>query len=173
LPATEASLNTYLNGDYYQSLAFKDLIATHLFNVGLVEMTGSLSNNVSQEKANTWRGKIGLMTVTDYIKANSDMTNCGTVSTSNTNNTTCKDTNWILTGNNGNIVWIISPLLNGNSALVWLIYSYGFSLSNGSAYQNYMARPVFYLPSTIEIDGSGTNNSSIYKITNLSTYISS
>ena len=75
LPDTEASLNTYLNNDWYNSLSstVQSKIVTHLFNVGVTKISEtSLSNTITQEQTYKWKGKVGLMTPSDYVKASTN-----------------------------------------------------------------------------------------------------
>ena len=71
LPDEEASLNTYLNDEWYESLDdnVKSLIVAHDFNVGPISDTQtSLAESVKEESAYKWNGKVGLIGVTDYVK---------------------------------------------------------------------------------------------------------
>ena len=75
LPDEEASLNTYLNDEWYESLDdnVKSLIVAHDFNVGPISDTQtSLAESVKEESAYKWNGKVGLIGVTDYVKASTN-----------------------------------------------------------------------------------------------------
>ena len=50
----------------------------HIFNKGVTKYgETSLSNTVVQEQAYKWKGKIGLMNLSDYIKSNTNIEQCG------------------------------------------------------------------------------------------------
>ncbi len=164
LPSTEASLNTYLNNDWYNSLdsSVKSKIVTHMFNVGVVKKTSgqTLATDISQEQAYKWKGKVGLMNVTDYVKANSNTSLCGTVyanSYSAGNYSTCKTTNWIWSGPAASSYsWTIAPSSRTNANYVFLVIS-GNILDANAYYHGYGAAPVLYLSSNIQLSGKGTS----------------
>ena len=76
LPSKEASLNTYLNGDYYNSLTSvaQNQIDNHYFNVGTVSASSNntLETDMLEEGKYKWLGKIGLLNITDYVKASTN-----------------------------------------------------------------------------------------------------
>ena len=82
LPEKEAYLNTYLNNDWYSSLSsnVQNIVVSHMFNVGGVkDDETNLSNTISQEATYKWRGKVGLMNPSDYVKASTNSA-CDSVS---------------------------------------------------------------------------------------------
>ena len=165
LPDTEATLNTYLNNDWYNSLDsnVKSKIVTHMFNVGVVKQTSgqTLATDISQEQAYKWSGKVGLMNVTDYIKANSNTSLCGTVYANNYsvgNYNTCKTTNWIFKSIGSNL-WTIAPYSYLHAYDVFGVRSGVGSIGNYGNYDGFGAAPVFFLSSDIELSGKGTSNS--------------
>ena len=172
LPDSEAYLNTYLNNDWYNSLSstVQNKIVTHLFNVGYVKSisyeTGdttvqTLEMIMSQEQVYKWKGKVGLMSLSDYVKSNTNVEQCGSVVLNNKNHNTCKSTNWIFSG----------PVVKSNS---WIITNYGLrnyektlvcnvgSIGNcGGApiSADLGVAPVFFLSSNIILTGEGTSSS--------------
>ena len=170
LPADEAYINYYLNNEYLNSLSYKELIETHSFDVGPVEYTypsgQTLATDISQAHAYTWQGKVGLMTVIDYVKTNTNTSLCGTVYLNTTgagNYETCKTTNWLFNSANQ---WTMSPRSYSRSNFVWFVYSTGDLYSNltVTASSTYGVRPVLYLSSNIKLTGNGTSASDAYTI---------
>ncbi len=166
LPADEAYINYYLNNEYLNSLSYKELIETHSFDVGPVASTSgqSLVTDISQAHAYTWQGKVGLMTVIDYVKANTNTSLCGTVylnTRSAGNYATCKTTNWLVPASGW--LWTMSPRSLSDPYRVWYGYSNG-SLDIGFAHNTFDVRPVLYLSSDIKIEGNGTSTSDAYTI---------
>ena len=75
--ARPADLNTYLNNDYYNSLNedAKKQIVTYDFSIGSVTNNNSdLANQVSDENSKKWNGKIALLTLSEYLRTNSEST---------------------------------------------------------------------------------------------------
>ena len=164
LPDTEASLNTYLNSTWLNSLSstVQSKIVTHLFNVGVTKSNEtSLSNTITQEQAYKWKGKVGLMTASDYVKSNSNTSLCGTVyanSYSAGNYSTCKTTSWIYSSIGSSYPWTISPYSGSSTLYVFDVDSDGnFYGINANA--SHGVAPAFYLSSDITLIGEGTSNS--------------
>jgi len=152
LPTEESSMTKYLNNDYYGTLReeAKSQIDTHLWNVGpLLNANQTLETSVSQEKAYKWRGKVGLINPSDYVKATTN-TSC---TTTQYNNTNCKNNNYMYQSSYN--WWTMSPFSYSSSNNAWYVYSTG-SLNNASADYSGGVRPVIYLTSDISLEGSGT-----------------
>ncbi len=174
----DASLNTYLNNDYYNSLGEdKEYIISHIFYTGPTAGNDSpINEEYELEKSRTWNGKIGLMNTTDFLKASTN-SNCITISLSRSASAPC-------TLENGNY-------LDENKYETWTINSYGGTnityptsgIRTVSAYfthetdgliqggvsgsyaisSSYLVRPVVFLKSNIKLMGDGTE-SNPYKI---------
>ena len=163
LPDKEATLNTYLNNDWYNLLDnnIKSKIETHLFNVGGINTDEIiLAITISEEAAYKWRGKIGLMNPSDYVKASINSA-CTSVN-SYYNNKSCYDNsethNWIYAGPAArNYSWTIASAFNTSAdGVVDVIYGGSFD-ANGTGLTVGVA-PVFYLSSDIILTGSGTES---------------
>ena len=158
LPEKEAYINTYLNSTWLNTLSadVQGKIVTHVFNVGLVDGDDSLSNTVSQEQAYKWKGKVGLISVSDHIKANKN-DSCTSVSASRivTYNYGGICNNWIKN------TWTITPLSGEYLAFTSSIFS-AFSdghVNVGSLpYGSNEILPAFYLSSNITLTGEGTSS---------------
>ena len=154
----DASLNTYLNNDYYNSLSSEaqDLIQTHTWGVGSVTYENTdLAAQIASENGTTWSGNIGLMSASEYLRANTNTEQCGNYKLNNTNYNTCKTTNYIVP--TSGYLWTVSPsaslttdvlLVSGNGNV-------GYNIAN-SSYNGVL--PVLYLTSDIHLDGEGTQS---------------
>ena len=165
LPDTEASLNTYLNNDWYNSLSstVQSKIVTHMFNVGVTKYNETnLSNTITQEKAYKWRGKVGLMTASDYVKASTNSA-CTSVN-AYFNTSSCYNNsathNWIFAGPAGKAAsWTSSPISGSSARFVFFVDSGGGCLSGHNAIGSFRVAPVLYLSSDITLSGEGTEGS--------------
>lgn len=159
----DASLNTYLNNTYLGTIKTnKENVISHSWNVGpIIANNDNLSNQSSSEKSIKWNGKIGMITVSEYLKANSNYNQCKTLSLNNNNTNTCIKTNWIYnTVPDSSYMWTITPN-NGDNH-----YVYGVNKNNTKGSVNYnnastntasYVAPVLYLSDkTVITGGSGT-----------------
>ena len=154
--ARPATLNTYLNGEYYTNLdsSIKDNIVSHSWGIGAVTMNNDdLSAQIASEQGTTWSGNIGLISHSDYLRANSDMANCGTDKTNYENYETCRNTDWMYIS--GSYWWTISPDAD-YSDNVWLVFADGYLIGNNAGNSDRAPRPAAYLKSDITLSGSGT-----------------
>ena len=164
LPDTEASLNTYLNNDWYNSLSsiVQSKIVTHMFNVGVTKYNETnLSNTITQEQTYKWKGKVGLMTVSDYVKASTNSA-CTSVNayyyTSSCYNNSATH-NWIFAGPAGKTYsWTSSPYSYSYANYVFFVSS-GGSFTGFNAGISRGVAPVLYLSSDITLSGEGTEGS--------------
>ena len=158
LPTT---LNSYLNEEYYNTLISnaKKQIINHNFGVGAINSNNNdLLTQIENENSVLWEGNIGLISVSDYLRANTNTIECESFMLNNSNNDVCKTTNWIYNiVLSNNIPWTITPV-KGSSILVFSISSIGISTSH--VYNILSASqviPVLYLSSDIKIvSGTGT-----------------
>ena len=170
-----ALLNDYLNSDYYNAIPLdvQNLIVNHNFEIGAIIITSNtnLQSQINDEKKNLWEGKIGLITASEYLNANSNMTDCGTFNTNQTNSATCKNTNWLF--NNDNYWTISASGLPEDFITAYYIKSDGTINGGnvaGSGFEDsddekYGVRPTLYLSSNITLSGTGTQQDP-YIITN-------
>ena len=152
-----ATLNTYLNGEYYNGLdsSIKDNIVLHTWETGPVEVNNDdLSAQIASENGTTWNGNVGLIAHSDYLRANSDMTNCGTDKTNYENYETCRNTDWMYIS--GSYWWTISPTA-GSSDQVWRVRDDGGLYIRSADNSDPAPRPAAYLKSDITLSGSGTS----------------
>lgn len=174
LPNDEAYLNVYLNGGTYAGVAVPGWYSTwastltdtvkgyieddHLWNVGLVSNTsGQLTaTDITQEKALTWQGRVGLMTASEYVRASINSECTGVYAYRNTSSCYSNGAthNYLRKTNDQ---WTVSPYSRSGPGYVW--YAYSTYLSYGNAYNPYGVRPVLYLSSNVKLLGDGTAGS--------------
>ena len=167
-----ASLNTYLNGDYYNGIeaTSKSMIAdTKYYLGGAANSSGGAEAYYNWERGTTvysgrstsWNGKIALMYPSDYTYTYA----LGVDNTCYTDGYSCQTNKggtptqgWIYNTNSNTYQWLLSP----HSA----VFDNAFYLSDlGNVYGNYITggsgvRPSLYLVSNIKIDsGEGTEQS--------------
>ena len=160
----DSSLNIYLNGEYYDNITYnRDKIVNHDFNVGTVIYgNDNLQEQIIDEKNYKWNGKIGLISLSDFIKSNSNTSDCGTFSKNNSNVEKCSNTTWMYIASSPSF-WTISPskeapyemsvyqIVNDNeySGGIRVLYPRGNQVDKN-------VRPALYLNSNITLSGTGT-----------------
>ena len=161
--ARPATLNTYLNETYYNSLnsIAKSQIVVSNFSIGGDTWdNNNMSTQVSNENSNKWYGNIALPTLSEYIRTNSNKSKCGTVSLINDNYSSCVSTGWM----DNNDIWRVLTPYSGNSNSVFYINSYG-NINYMRVYDSQDAvRPVVYLSSEVKITGGNGTQSNPYTI---------
>ena len=174
LPDDEAYLNVYLNGGTYAGVTVAGWYQTwsnnldsniesyiedeHIYNVGLVSDTsGQLTaTDIAQEKALTWKGRVGLMTASEYVRASTNPECTGAYAYRNTS--ACYNN-----GASHNYLrkpttqWTVLPHSLSTPNVVWSVGS--TNVSHGSVGSAYGVRPVLYLSSNVRLKGEGTSGS--------------
>ena len=153
-----ATLNTYLNGTYYNSLnsTAKSQIVSHTWKIGPVTNdNGCLTDNVNSEGDIRWTGKVGLATVSEYLRSSSNVGMCRTFALNSDNAGTCANSNWML---NSSITWWTLSSGAGNSHNVFYVTSSGNINGRSTDYIVIAVRPVVYLSSSVTLSGSGTSS---------------
>lgn len=154
----DSSLKEYLNGEYLTSIQAKtpsdySKVISYTWNIGgVVYNNESLSEQITGEKAYQWNGKVGLITHSDYIRANSNQELCGNAKINYDNCQQCRNLDWMYIP--GTVWWTLSPRADGCNN-VWVVRDDG-SLRGGSAYSSRGVRPALYLSSDITLTGKGT-----------------
>ena len=155
-----ATLNTYLNGDYYNSLTniAQSQIVSKDFSIGAVAETDTnLANTINNENSKKWNGKIALPTVSEYIRSNSNQESCGTIQKTYLS-TSCSNTSWM---SNNTEWWTLTPYSTEPA-----MYDGVYAVTTQGALNNYPfvstsefgIYPVVYLSSNIKLFGSGTQS---------------
>ncbi len=165
LPEAESTLNTYLNNTWLNTLStdVQNKITSHTFNVGVVypdDTAQTLATDVSQEQAYKWKGKVGLMNPSDYVKASTNSACTSIYSYWHTSS--CYDNgamyNWMYVGPaSSSYSWTISSYSTSDAGGVFFVYMDG-DLNYYDAYSSRGVAPVLFLSSNIKLKGEGTTN---------------
>ena len=160
-----SDLNSYLNETYYNSLnsTAKNQIVSHNFSIGAgyynEDFPSDLTDLVNSENEQLWNGKIGLMTVSEYLRTNSNTNMCRRIDLINRYYRTCNSSNWMFSNID---LWTITASIPGTDGdCVFYIYNLG---DINHSYYTYSPstkkgiRPVLYLSSDITLKGSGTQS---------------
>ena len=146
-----ATLNTYLNGDYYNSLtstAQGQIVEGTYYVGGVTANINDMQDQISDEKAVTSKVKVALPTASEYIRANSNKEQCGTFSLIGSNYSTCKNSDWMF---NSDTWWTLSPYTN--STYVFRVNSRGYANAIFANYADDAVRPAITLSSKVQITG--------------------
>ena len=179
----EATLNTYLNGDYYNTLTSEaqNMIGSAKYYLGGYNVHTQTSQDMySYERKisgsdyyygsnpTNWVGKLALMYESDYGYASA---NCetkklyiGLNGSSSNDLRACNDTNWLY-----NIKvneWLLSPFSTNSTGngLIFIATSKGHIGSQYADLVQYATRPVLYLISSVQITGGNGTSSSPYTL---------
>ena len=168
----DATLNTYLNNDYYNSLNDdKQYIVYHDYYIGAFEwnqlpmsISNVIQNQISKEKKYIWNGKIGLASLTDILKASLEENTCQFENITNIPNNPdyykCELNTYF---KNGNTFYLINgrAVANEYVSLTLVLSNIGEIDDYGAGRENlneFVIRPVVFLDSNIKICGEGTEN---------------
>ena len=160
----DSSLNTYLNGEYLESITENsDKIINYNWGVGATYTDASWEDDededpsefVAEEAAYKWNGKVALLSSSDALLANSNTVQCGSVADNYSNLETCKTTNYLIPSSG--YYWLVSPSAHRSSG-VYGVGSGGDFSSGSSASISRGARPAVYLTSSLSLSGSGTES---------------
>lgn len=147
-------LNEWVKNDTINDLINIDFnspdskVETVSWNIGSIDFTSnfnSLNADVINEAANNnFTSKLGLISVTDYLKAGCQV---GSFSS----NPSCKDNNYLYTGIN---YWTI---INDGASIdkAWAVVEDG-SVNSALINETYGIYPVLYLKSNVKLTGLGT-----------------
>ena len=162
----DSSLNTYLNGEYYNSLSptAQSQIVSHEWGVGATYTDASWNDDdidpnefVEEESAFKWIGKVALLSSSDVHLSVSNESLCGTDNKYNENLETCAANNWVIPENESDYYWLLSPL-SSNSNSVFEVIGDG-SINYGSFASNSRGvRPAVFLTSSLNLSGEGTQS---------------
>ncbi len=148
-----ATLNTYLNGNYYNSLsstAQSQIVEGTYYAGGVNYYNNDIQDQISDEKVRTSKVKVALPTLSEYIRANSNKEQCGTFSLNNNNYSTCKNSDWMYYSSD--YWWTLSPRSDGSSSLFY-VSSDGYVNSSHAADSGDAVRPAITLSSEVQITG--------------------
>ena len=174
---TGATLKTYLNTTYYNTLSNIDeqsMISNAKYYLGGYTQSTGISKDMMYQyerkisgsntyyygtNSNSWTGKIGLMYISDYGYAASDT--C-TSNLSSYNDETCTSNNWLY--NIKKNEWLL-PQRSNYSGDVFNIDADGLVGFNSASNNNYAVRPTLYLKYNVQISSGDGTSSNPYKFT--------
>ena len=159
----DSSLNTYLNGEYLESITDNsDKIINYNWGVGVTYKVASWEDDdedpsefVAEEAAYKWNGKVALLSSSDVHLSVSNEELCGTDNKYHVNLETCASNNYLVIPSTS--WWLVSPHYN-YSYLVGVVRDYGKINAGSSAHLSEGVRPAVYLTSSLSLSGSGTQS---------------
>ena len=153
-----ASLNTYLNGNYFDRLnsTAQSQIVAKDWSIGAVkENNNNLAQQINNENGTKWNGKVALPTASEYLRSNSNKSNCETMYKIYSGITgQCKGTTWMYYSYEE--WWTLSPVqdFNYKAFSIYMDSSYA-DISTTTALA---VRPALYLKSDVKLSGNGTKS---------------
>ena len=155
-----SSLNKNLNENYLNTISVnKELIVDGMYSIGgITDENTDLLKQIADENSKKWTGPVGLLTASEYLRANSNKKQCENLSLNNRNYSTCNNTNWIykiVLNNDYDWLWLISYVLNERNIFSISNYNPG-QLSAGSPVNIKDVSPVVYLSFDITLIGDGS-----------------
>ena len=145
-----SQLSSYLNHEYFNDLLDSDKIVAHDFGVGAVTSgNNNLQAQIESENITKNNNRVGLISVSDYIRTNNNVIECGSFSLINNNKDICENTNWI---NSLESTYTINPEY-GNEDYVLGVGGYIITLQ---VWETNSVLPALYLTSNITLSGTGT-----------------
>ena len=183
----DSSIKEYLNNTYYPTLdgTAKTQMQSHAFNIGSVQYldesgNDSIEKNIAGEKMYQWTGNVGLVNVSDLLRAS---TNVACTSATDEFNSATQEAPQETCGSYLTTMSPINEELGGigywtmnafsaesgdESDIAWYVAFVQGLGDFGGDFANYDyaygARPVLYLKSTIQITGGNGTKSNPYVI---------
>ena len=165
----DSSIKEYLNNTYYPTLngTAKTQMQNHAFNIGSVQVldesgNDSIQKNIAGEKMYQWTGNVGLVNVSDLLRAS---TNIACTSATDEFNSAMQEVpqetcgSYLTTFNEDMGYWTMNAFSaesDDYSNFVWYAAFYqgvGVFGYYSAYYDGFVARPVLYLKSDIELTG--------------------
>ena len=160
-----STLNTYLNGEYYNEIltsANRGKIVSNNFYIGDTHMiTESLEEELNLEYRKTWYGKIALPSLSEYIRTNSNKSQCNSTRLYNQNFNTCKTTTWMHKNTNWRTLnpyydnWYNVFSVNSNGEII------AYARVEDESYEDY---PTLYLSADIVVTGGDGSQNNPYEV---------
>ena len=159
----DSSLNTYLNGEYLESITDNsDKIINYNWGVGATYTDASWEDDdedpsefVAEEAAYKWNGKVALLSSSDVHLSVSNEELCGTDNKYYDNLETCAANNYLVIP--GTSWWLVSPFYD-DSDFVNEVSTGGYINYGGDASNSSGVRPAVYLTSSLSLSGNGTQS---------------
>ena len=150
-----SDIKTYLNGEYLESITVNiDKIVPSTWSIGKVTWKNNdLAGQIADENGTqSQEASVGLITASEYLRANPNKELCGSNMLNNDNGDICKTTNWLF---KVNTYWTISPD-SSTSSDVFVVFSLGNLSRYYAKITTIAALPAITLSSDINLSGSGT-----------------
>lgn len=155
-----SDIKTYLNGEYLATITEnQDKIVPNTWSIGGVSSGKDLADQINDENGTKSQpASVGLITVSEYLRANTNTEECGNLSLNNDNYSTCKTTDWMFNIVPSNdYLWTISPSASSGSVVFFVYGSTVAGSVNGYlANRSRAVSPVLYLSSDITLTGDGS-----------------
>ena len=156
-------IKAYLNQNYLETiLTNKNKIISHTWSIGRIKLNNNdyLSAHITFENlTKSQKASVGMITVSEYLRANTNKEQCGSFTLNNDNYNTCKTTNWVYNIVPAeNALWTILPYYDYNED-VFVIFGNKISagkLGGTLAYESNGVSPMLYLKSDVILSGMGT-----------------
>ena len=149
-----SDIKTYLNSEYLNTITVnKEKIEPSTWSIGEVTWyNDDLAKQIEDENGvQSQEASVGLITASEYLRANTNKEACGTFILNNGNFSTCQTTNWLF---KKDLYWTLSPYAS-NSSHILDVYTDGVLFSH-FAHDSNGVRPTITLSSDISLSGSGT-----------------
>ena len=177
----DSSIKEYLNDTYYPTLngTAKTQMQNHAFNIGSVQVldvsgNDSIEKNIAGEKMYQWTGNVGLVNVSDLLRASTNIACTSATDEYNANYDEHRETcgSYLTTfdssdfdeklGIDYSTINIFSKESEQNSYYIWFAaceLGYSCYFSGGTVFSEGGARPVVYLKSSTQFtEGAGTKS---------------
>ena len=140
----------------------KNKIVSNTWSIGGVSLNNSdLAGQINDENGTqSQNASVGMITASEYLRANTNTEQCENMSINNTNRTTCLTTNWMYNiVPSGGYLWTISPSASRSYSVFIVngIAGYAGRLDYSGADRSSGVSPVLYLTSDITLTGDGSS----------------
>ena len=163
--ARPATLNTYLNETYLNSLSSEaqQQIVSHNWSIGEITPSNKdLKQQIIDENSKTWKGKIALLTPSEIIRTNSNTSKCGTYGDIGQQYSLCRQTTWTITTSRPYM--LLTPIKKENTVSYISNAGYLGRVEPNALNNMYDIVPVLYLSSDIKITGGDGRQFNPYQI---------
>ena len=160
-----SDIKSYLNETYLPTITVNnDKIVSHIWSIGAVTANNSdLADQINDENGTqSQSASIGMITASEYLRANTNKEQCENLNINDTNRATCLTTNWMYSiVPSGDYLWTISPDAMFSDFVFFVFGSAGYAgrLNSDSASNSIGSggvSPTLYLTFNITLTGDGT-----------------
>ena len=152
-----SEIKAYLNNEFLKSIeGNKDKIISHTWSIGGLrpDINDNLAEQIYMENGiKSQEAYIGMITLSEYLRTNSNVEQCGNINLNNDNRNSCITTNWLFKKTNW---WTISPFTPSSD--VMYLHFMGFTDCHDANDDLLGFAPTLYLSADITLTGSGTQS---------------